>query len=216
MRPVFLRRSSPCVCAHLRLAFVDVRRPPTAERASAGGRLPLGFVSWRALNDSVDSPIFHTPAMMPPVPPPRIVDVLAASLEAVFDALCTQRYGGPISLERVTLPDDAPSTTTARFRLHRVDLPELGIDFEVRHVGGNMYDVQSTIVNGPSQAFTYSLPDAEPRPALRAPRLASEVAAFLLDALERQVGSNLLRTEIGPSRPPSASGRSTPRSLLSS
>jgi hypothetical protein len=95
--------------------------------------------------------------------------------------------------------DDAP---TVRLHLHRTDLPRLRVDFSIRHVGGNMYDVLGLVDGGPSQTFTYCLPE-EIGPALpRAPRLADQVAAFLLDALERRVGSDLLRTEARDHRTP--------------
>jgi hypothetical protein len=148
--------------------------------------------------------------MTPPVPPRQIADVLATNLETVFDGLCEHRYGGPLSLERVDPPDDAPAT--AHFRLHRADLPDLSVDFEIRHVGGNVYDVLGIIDNGPSRTFTYSLPDPAPPVVPRAPRLAREVASFLLDALERRVGSNLLRSEVRDRRTPSPPNRSTSRS----
>jgi hypothetical protein len=146
--------------------------------------------------------------MTTPAPPPQIADVLATNLEIVFEGLCEHRYGGPISLERV-----APHSTTARFRLYRAGLPELRADFEIRHVGGNVYDVRGTIDDGPSQTFTYSLPEPPPdRP--RAPRLAHDVAAFLLDALERRVGNDLLRSQTRgrDRRQPSPPDRSIARS----
>jgi len=151
--------------------------------------------------------------MTPPVPLSQLANVLAANFEAVFEGLCVHRYGSPLSLERV---DPAPTPTTARFCLHSTDLPGLHVDFEVRHVGGNMYDVQGTIVNGPSRAFTYSLPDSGSRFLPRAPRLAGEVAAFLLDALERQVGSDRLKNQIQDRRTPPSSDRSAPSFRFSS
>lgn len=152
--------------------------------------------------------------MTPPVPAHQIADVLATNLEVVFDGLCVHRYGAPLSLERV----DADPAATTGFRLHRADLPELRVHFAIRHVGGNVYDVRGTVEDGPSRAFTYSLPEPVSHVVPRAPRLAREVAAFLLDALERRVGSDRLRDEVrsgpasAPSGPSASRSASSPRS----
>lgn len=145
-----------------------------------------------------------------PAPLRQIADVLATNLEIVFDGLCVHRYGGPISLERIEPPDS--SFPTARFRLHRADLPELRVDFEIRHVGGNVYDVKGLIDDGPSRTFTYCLPEPVPQAIPRAPRLAREVSAFLLDALERRLGTDLLRNEVRTRRTPTPPDRSVSRS----
>jgi hypothetical protein len=148
--------------------------------------------------------------MTPSLSPQQIADVLANNLSLVFDRLCEHRYGGPLSLRRIALPDDA--SATARFRLHRTGLPDLRVDFEIQHVGGNVYDVQGRIEDGPSRTFTYSLPATAPVHTARAPHLAHNVAAFLLDALERRVGSTLLQNEARGRRLPASSGRSRARS----
>lgn len=145
--------------------------------------------------------------MTPSVSPLQIADVLATNLETVFDGLCEDRYGGSLSLERSDPP--APVSSTARFHLYRGDLLELRVDFEIRHVGGNVYDVHGRADGGPSQTFTYCLPDSSPPAVPRAPRLAGKVAAFLLDVLERRLGSDQLRNEIRARRttsPPRRSG----------
>lgn len=131
----------------------------------------------------------------------QIVDVLTVNLASVFANLCTQRYGGPISLERVEEGEETTSSTVT-FRLDREDLPPTWAHFAVRHVGGNVYDVRGTIENGPSQSFTYSLPESSPPHIPQAPTLAREVAAFLLDAMESRLGTDLLRGNIRPSRTP--------------
>jgi hypothetical protein len=152
--------------------------------------------------------------MMPPVPSRQIADVLAVNLQTAFDGLCEHRYGGPISLERIDPPDEAPSS--ARFRLRRADLPELRVDFEIRYVGGNVYDVRSLIDGGPAQTFVYCLPEPLSHTMPRAPRLVREIASFLLDALERRVGGELLRNEIRGRRMPTPPGRRAARSSFSS
>lgn len=148
--------------------------------------------------------------MTPSVSPRRIIDVLAVNLETAFDNLCTHRYGGPVSLERTEPP--APAAVTARFRLHSANVPEVCVDFFIRHVGGNVYDLQGTIEDGPSRTFTYSLPDSDVDQVPQAPFLAREVSSFLLDALERRVGNDLLRTGMRDHRQPAQPDRSATRS----
>jgi hypothetical protein len=55
--------------------------------------------------------------MTPTAPPRQIADILATSLAVVFDTLCTERYGRPISLMHVV--DEERLSSTVRFRLHR-------------------------------------------------------------------------------------------------
>jgi len=148
--------------------------------------------------------------MTPSVSPRRIVDVLAVNLETVFDNLCTHRYGGPVSLERMEVPDPAP--VTGRFCLQSADLPEIYVDFAIRHIGGNVYDLKGMIEDGPSRTFTYSLPDSDLDQVPQAPLLAREVSSFLLDALERRVGNDLLRTGMRDHRQPALPDRSATRS----
>lgn len=147
--------------------------------------------------------------MMPPVSTLRVADVLTVNLRTVFDNLCSHRYGGPVSLERTEVSD--PDPATARFRLHRAGLPDLRVAFAIRHVGGNVYDLQGTIKGGPSRTFTYSLPESNADHVPQAPFLAHKVASFLLDALERRVGNDLLRTEMRGRRQPSEPERPVPR-----
>jgi hypothetical protein len=125
----------------------------------------------------------------------QVIDILDTSLVAVLDALCTERYGGPVSLERVVDASLPPSTV--RFQLHRATRSELRVDFTVRHVGGTVYDVKGSIENGPSRTFTYSLPETTSFSSPRAPHLAQAVASFLLDALEQRMGNDLLRATLG-------------------
>lgn len=127
----------------------------------------------------------------PLISPDRIADVLGASLESIFADLCVTRYGGPVQLRRV-----APTTSlapTIGFVLERPGLLRLRADFTVRHVGGNVYDVQGTLDDGTTRSFTYSLPDTLPPRRPLAPYLAHDIATFLLDATERHLGRRLLR-----------------------
>lgn len=146
--------------------------------------------------------------MTPSAPPRQIADVLITSLAVVFDSLCTERYGRPISLTHVV--DEERLPCTVRFRLHREAFPPLLVDFTIRPVGGTVYDVQGTVENGCTRTFTYCLPEASPPARPQAPSLARAVATFLLDALERRLGADFLRAALAapPSNPGSASSPS--------
>lgn len=132
---------------------------------------------------------------------PKIADVLADSLPSIFASLCEERYGGPIRLERVDGPEQSPSALIVR--LDHPDLPRLHAHFTVRFVGGNMYDVQSVVEDGSSRSFPYCLPESDSGNVPPAPLLTHAVATFLLDAMERRLGSDLLRGKF-PEPPPSS------------
>ncbi|MEF8796381.1 MAG: hypothetical protein V5A48_08015 [Salinivenus sp.] len=125
-----------------------------------------------------------------------VADILADSLAAVFDALSTERYGRPVSLRRVALAGSSPDTV--HVRLGRPDLCSLEATLTIRHVGGNVYDVEGRVEGRPPQSFAYCLPAPAPRLVPEAPRLARDVAAVLLDALERRVGRDFLRQTVCP------------------
>jgi len=148
---------------------------------------------------------FVQTSMSQPVPVVQIVEGLADNLRAVLSRLCTQRYGGPISL-RCTIEGADSSYPGVRLQIEQAGCPVLDAAFAVRHFGGNMYDIQGTIEGGPSQVFSYCLSESSSLPGSHAPRLTQEMATFLLDALERQQGSEFLRTALR--RPSAASERS--------
>jgi len=130
----------------------------------------------------------------PPASYPLVADILSESLAVVFENLCAQRYGGPLSIRRPTTPEDNPATV--HFVLERSDVSSVEATFTIRHVGGNMYDLMGVIDGGPIQLFSYCLPDATVPPLPPAPHLSQKVATFLLDALERRLGSDLLRQRL--------------------
>lgn len=124
----------------------------------------------------------------------QLADVLTDSLASVFEALSTERYGGPLPLDRTVAPDSSPPTV--HVRLGRPDVCSLEATLTIRHVGGNVYDVEGRVEDRPPQSFAYCLPEPAPRLVPEAPRLVRDVAAFLLDALERRVGRDLLRRAV--------------------
>jgi hypothetical protein len=129
--------------------------------------------------------------MLPARPSAQIADVLADSLVPAFEALCTDRYGGPLPLHRTVPPGSSP--TTLHVRLSPPDHRPLEAAFVIRHLGGNMYDVQGRVEGQPVRSFSYCLPEPAPLLAPAAPQLARDMAVFLLDALERRLGRDLLR-----------------------
>lgn len=152
--------------------------------------------------------------LMLPRPSVQIADVLADNLPSVFETLCRERYGGLLSLRRME-DADAALPATVRFRLEWSGRPSLEASFRIRHLGGNMYDVQGQIAGLPPRSFDYCLPEPTPVLPLRAPRLARDVATFLLDGLERRIGNEILRrttrgTAPRAARPSSPSMRTPP------
>jgi hypothetical protein len=84
----------------------------------------------------------------------QVVDILATKLAAVPDVLCTERYGGPVSLDRVDEASRPPSAV--RFHLHGRHGLGLKTDFSVHHVGGTAHDVHGAVEDGSSRTSTYS------------------------------------------------------------
>jgi hypothetical protein len=120
-----------------------------------------------------------------------VAEVLTNSLAAVVEALSTERYGEAVGLRRVAPAGSSPATV--HVRLGQPDVSLLEAALTIRHVGGNIYDVEGRVEGRPPQSFAYCLPEPTPRRGLEAPRLARDVAAFLLDALECRVGRDFLR-----------------------
>ncbi len=75
-----------------------------------------------------------------------------------------------------------------------------------------MYDVDAQIENGPTQSFAYCLPDPMPLIGTKSPHVVQRLAAFLLDALERQLGSAFLRRELHRASASPGSDLESPRS----
>lgn len=124
----------------------------------------------------------------------HIADVLTSSLKRELVPLCTERYGGPVSLHHLQAASEGPGTVRGELELS--GLPPLTFRFWVCHVGGNVYDVRGAVENRSPRSFAYSLPDTAPSLLTDVPRLARELALFLLDSMERELGRRLLRERI--------------------
>lgn len=123
----------------------------------------------------------------------QIADVLSQSLKKAFKEVCPERYGGPLSLQRLDTSDDAK---TVSFRLRGES--SIALDFRVTlsHVGGNVYDIATQVEDGPVQEFTYSEPDASGSPLSLAPYLGTKIARHLLDEIEQHLGKTLLQKQM--------------------
>ena len=127
----------------------------------------------------------------------HIAGILANTLATALPELCVQRYGTALPCGCVPVPD-GPSWSV-RVQIGDAEAPPLTATFSIRHVGGNMYDVCADVEDGPSTSFCYCLSETEPLLVPKAPHLAWQGAAFLLDTLERRVGRRLLsETAQGP------------------
>lgn len=131
----------------------------------------------------------------------QIADLLTEGLPPVLNTLCIQRYGAPLSLRRLPTPD--PSSSTRFLQLEWGNRPSIDVQIHVHHVGGNMYDVEGSLEEGPTKSFSYCLPDPMPLVGPKAPRVIYKIATFLLNTLERQLGGALLRHELHQKLSPS-------------
>jgi hypothetical protein len=128
-----------------------------------------------------------------------IVKVLATNLPPALARQSAQRYGRELPLQRIEAGGSSPEIG---FRLTRRGFPSLDARFTVRPLGGNVYEVQGAIEDGPTQSFSYCLPEPAPLLVPFAPKLAPKIATFLLDARERQLGRHLLRMSPDPQNAP--------------
>lgn len=141
-------------------------------------------------------PHIRRPPMSFSTPSLRIVEVLATSLPPALAERSARRYGGELPLHGTEMSE--PSSAAIHFCLAPPELPSLDVRFTVRPLGGNVYEVQATIKEGPSQTFSYCLPEPAPLLVPNAPRFIHDAGTFLLDAIERHLGRILLRTKLRP------------------
>lgn len=135
---------------------------------------------------------FSTPSLL-------IVEVLDTNLPPALAEQSVQRYGRELPMQRVKATDSPPGIC---LRLVDRGRPSLDVRLTVHPLGGNVYEVQGTIKDGPTRTFSYCLPEPSPLLLPSAPRLVPEIATFLLDARERQLGRHLLRTTLRPGKAP--------------
>lgn len=119
----------------------------------------------------------------------RIADVIYRSLDSALTQQCTDRHGMDVSMRRTT--EGEPM----EIRIQGENLFEMSVRVAIEHVGGNVYDVHCTIEDGTSCQFTYGLPEDTGPSLPPCPRLGRELAAFVLDELEKHFGRWHLRGE---------------------
>lgn len=124
------------------------------------------------------------------VPVSRILDAACRSVETALAALCRQRHDATVTVSR---RDRDSLDQRVQLRLGCNDHITMDAQIRVRHVGGNVYDVQCSVEGGPSRQLTYSRPGSgDPSPS-RTPELGRKLGTFLLNELERQIGRRRLR-----------------------
>ncbi len=151
----------------------------------------------------------------PPSPPAAIAAVVIERLVPRFEALCEERYGGLLDLRPVDRTRDL-TTATVHFVMERPPSLEMKGTLVVRHVGGNVYDIQSIVDDNPQTvvSLTHCLSE-EDRPTVTS-HLARKLATHLLDSTERLVGRQFLQEYLGDpfpkASPPSTHDRAKRKS----
>jgi len=124
---------------------------------------------------------------------PKIIDVLARSLQQAFDDVCPERYGTRL---RLTRDDDATAPQTVTFRIKDPDAIGIEIHVTVTHVGGNVYDITTQVEEGPPRRFTYSEPASSGSTLTIAPYLGKKIARHVLNEVEKRLGKKILRNQM--------------------
>ncbi|MFP4229107.1 MAG: hypothetical protein ACLFTE_09800 [Salinivenus sp.] len=132
-----------------------------------------------------------------PVPPASIATVLVESLTPQFESLCQERYGGLLDLRPVDETEEL-TTATVQFVMERPPHLQMHGALVVRHVGGNVYDVQGIVDDNPETvvSFTHCLSE-DARPTVTS-QLVQNLASHLLNTTERLMGRQLLRDYLRP------------------
>ena len=131
----------------------------------------------------------------PSGPVRRVSDAIVRDLTTTLTTLAHQRHGARVTVDRL---DRAEVQGPIRLRLTYTDRClhneqiQMVARLHVTHVGGNMYDLECAVADGPSRRFTHSLPRRGDTSLIRVPDLGRTIGAFLLDELERQVGRHHL------------------------
>ena len=123
----------------------------------------------------------------------QITDVLSRSLKQAFNEVCPKRYGGSLSLRRMTSSPEDPGVS---FRIEGPEAVDLQIHVGVSHVGGNVYDISTQLEDGSPHQFTYSEPDHSGSSLSLAPYLGKKIARHLLDEVEQRLGQEMLRQQV--------------------
>lgn len=120
----------------------------------------------------------------------RIPDVVCRSLKTALAVQCRRRHDADVTVRRL---ERTAADQPMRIRITYSDQIEMTARIRVVPVGGNVYDIHSTVEEGPSRRFTYSLPGQGGTALSRAPCLGRKLGTFLLKQLEQRVGHHHLR-----------------------
>jgi hypothetical protein len=118
---------------------------------------------------------------------------LSQSLKQAFDTVCPERYGEPLTLERL---DVLPDASRVSFRITGGIPFALDLHITVSHVGGNVYDLATQVEDGPVRSFTYSTPAPSSSSLSLGSCFGEKIARHLLREVEQQLGKTLLREEM--------------------
>jgi len=132
-----------------------------------------------------------------PFHPASIATVLVENLGPRFETLCMERYGGLLDLRPVDESEELKAATV-QIVMERPPHLKMTGTLVVRHVGGNVYDVQGIVDDSPETvvSFTHCLSeDAQPTVPSR---LVQNLASHLLDTTERLVGRQFLQDHLRP------------------
>lgn len=150
---------------------------------------------------------------------PRVDDVLhmvRQSVEAFFRERDARRPAPSTRLVRIAVRTSTGSTTgssdSCMARLETAAGTTCQATFRVRHVGGNVYDVEGRVEDGPPEVFTCCLPDAADVPV--AHRLGRLIGRFLIRGVRNRQGQHAEprgRNEDTDRPPPRADDAPRPR-----
>ena len=120
----------------------------------------------------------------------RIAEVVHRSLKRALKDQCAGRYAEDVRLRRL---DRASARQLMRLQIECQGRIRMPVGIAATHVGGNVYDIECSVQEGPSRQFSYSLPGASGVALLQAPCLGRKLGTFLLGELERRLGRQILR-----------------------
>lgn len=131
----------------------------------------------------------------PPSAPASIASVFFKSLAPQFETLCRERYGGLLDLRPIDETEDL-TAATVHFVMERPPHLKMKGTLVVRHVGGNVYDVQGIVDDNPETvvSFTHCLSE-EARPTITS-HLVQNLASHFLDTTERLLGRQFLQDHL--------------------
>lgn len=129
-------------------------------------------------------------------PSPEFSEVLYQSLQKELAKQCGRRYKATVTVHRQDT--NSKDGSELRIQVQCEGLINMPVRLSVSHAGGNIYDVRCSVDDGASHRFSHSIP-AETKSTLSYdPYLGSEIATFLREQLEKELGRRLLQSAAAP------------------